>query len=217
MLVLFIEYVTLPSSSEIESLRKVNPKLSAMMEQRKIEAQRAGKKYAIQQRWVPLSQVSDHLIHAIIVGEDGTFYEHDGIDWFEVKESIKKDFQKFRFVRGASTITQQLAKNLYLSTSKDPMRKIKELVISQSLEDKLTKRRILEIYINIIEWGDGIFGADAAAMKYFGKHASELTRDEAARMAAVIPSPLRNKPNSGSRFVNYRTRLISTRMDARGW
>ncbi len=187
------------------------------MEQRKDEADRAGKRYSIQQRWVPLSQISEHLIHAVIVAEDGTFYEHDGVDWFEVKESFIKNLTKFRFARGGSTITQQLAKNLFLSTSKDPMRKLKEFFISQSLEDELSKRRILEIYLNVIEWGDGIFGAEAAALKYFGKHTYELTREEATQMAAVIPSPLRNKPNSGSRFVNYRTRMIATRMAARGW
>jgi len=188
-----------------------------LMEQRKDEALDKGKKITFHQDWVPLSRISSHLKHAVIVAEDGTFFEHEGIDWYEMKESIKKDIQKGKFVRGASTITQQLAKNLFLSTSKDPIRKLKEIIIASWLEDELSKNRILELYLNIIEWGYGIFGVEAAASEYYNIHASDLNREESARLAAVLPSPLRHKPNENSRFVNYRTKIILARLDARGW
>ncbi len=214
---LFIEYITYPSSSEIASLKTVNPRRTALMDQRQDEARSRGDALALRQQWVRLSRVSDDLQHAIIVAEDGTFYEHGGVDWYEVRESLKKDLQKRRFARGASTITQQLAKNLFLSTSKDPVRKLKEFLLSGQLEDELTKNRILELYLNVIEWGDGVFGAEAAALTYFGKHASDLSREEAARMAAVIPSPLRYSPSGTSPYVARRARMILTRMAARGW
>jgi monofunctional glycosyltransferase len=212
-----LEYLSLPSSDEIERLQKSNPVMTALMQQRKNDTESRGKKYVIRQQWIPLSQMNDQIKKAVIVAEDGMFYEHEGIDWYEVKQSLKKDLQKGKFARGASTITQQVAKNLFLSTSKDPIRKIKEILIAKSLEEKLTKRRILEIYLNIIEWGNGVFGVEAASGIYFGKHASELTRDDAARLAAVIPSPLRYQPNQDNRFVRYKKNVILARMDARGW
>jgi len=217
VLFLFAEYFSLPSPSAIERLQKSNPVVTALMERRKEDAERDGKKYVIRQQWVPLSQMSDQIKKAVIVAEDGMFYEHEGIDWYEVKQSLKKDLQKGKFVRGASTITQQVAKNLFLSTSKDPIRKIKEIIIAKSLEDKLTKHRILEIYLNIIEWGNGVYGVETASQTYFGKHASELTREDAARLAAVIPNPLRYQPNQENKFVRYKKNVILARMDARGW
>ena len=211
------EYFSLPPTNEIVRLQKINPPLTALMEQRKNEAERKGEKYIVRQQWIPLSQMSDQIKKAVIVAEDGTFYEHEGIDWYEVKQSLKKDIQKGKFVRGASTITQQVAKNLFLSTSKDPVRKLKEVIIATRLEDELSKHRILEIYLNIVEWGNGIFGVEAASQTYFGKHASQLTRDDAARLAAVIPSPLRYQPDQDNRFVKYRKNIVLSRMDARGW
>jgi monofunctional biosynthetic peptidoglycan transglycosylase len=217
VIVTAIEYLSLPSKDEIVRLRRANPRLTALMEQRKEESLDKGKKITFRQQWIPLSQMSDNIKHAVIVSEDGTFYVHEGIDWYEVKESIKKDIQKGKFVRGASTITQQLAKNLFLSTSKDPIRKLKEIIIATMLEDELSKARILELYLNIIEWGEGIFGVEAASLTFFGKHASELTREDAARLAAVLPSPLRHKPNLDSRYVRYRKNIILARLEARGW
>ena len=217
LLLLLFEYITLPRKSEIQWLSNHNPKITTLMEIRKKEAKEKGYNLIIQQKWVSLSQISDHLKHAVIVAEDGTFFEHEGIDWYEVKESIKKDIKKGKFVRGASTITQQLAKNLFLSTSKDPIRKLKEFLIAKMLEDELSKSRILELYLNVIEWGNGIFGAESAAMIYFGKHASELTREEASRLAATLPSPLRHQPNSEQRYVKFRRNIILARMEARGW
>lgn len=217
VLYLVFEYFTLPSASGIARLRKENPGITALMEQRRAEAREQGKKFSIRQQWIPLSRISRDMIHAVIVAEDGTFYGHEGIDWYEMRESIKKDIERGRFARGGSTITQQTAKNLYFSTSKNPLRKLKELLVSMRLEDVLTKDRILEVYLNIIEWGNGIFGVDAAAMAYFGKRASDLSRDESARLAAVIASPLRHAPNTDSRYVRTRKNIILTRMEARGW
>ncbi len=144
------------------------------------------------------------------------FYTHAGIDWYEVWESVKLNVKRKKLVRGASTITQQVAKNLYLSTSKTPMRKFKEVVITLLLEAQLSKGRILEIYVNVIEWGRGMFGVEAAAQKYFGRSTKRLTRDQAARLAAVIPSPLRYQPNSNHQYVLKKKHIVLRRMAARG-
>lgn len=217
LLFAIVEYIALPGKSEIKWLRTHNPSITKLMEARQEEALKKGHNLSIRQKWIPLSQISEHLKHAVIVSEDGTFFEHEGIDWYEMKESIKKDIQKRKFARGASTITQQLAKNLFLSTSKDPIRKLKELIIAKMLESELSKARILELYLNVIEWGNGIFGAESASMTYFGKHATELTREEASRLAAVLPSPIKHQPNSEQRYVKYRRNIILARMEARGW
>ncbi len=209
-----VELLTIPFIG-IARLNTRNPGETALMRQRIDEAEGEGKALKITQHWIPLSQLPRHVIDAVIVAEDGTFYTHGGIDWFEVQESIEKNLDEWRVARGASTITQQLAKNLYLSTSKDPIRKVKELLITILLERMLSKRRILELYLNVIEWGRGIFGIDAASRVYFGKSASALTLDEAARLAAVIPSPLRHRPDRDSRYVLYRTRIVMNRLSSR--
>jgi monofunctional biosynthetic peptidoglycan transglycosylase len=152
---------------------------------------------------------------AVLVAEDGTFFSHAGVDWYEVWESAAINWGKRRIVRGGSTITQQLAKNLYLSTSRDPIRKIKELVIAWMLETTLSKKRILELYLNIIEWGHGVFGIEAAAQRYFHKPASQLTMEEGARLAAVIPSPLRHRPTETTSFVEKKKNLILHRLSTR--
>lgn len=213
--VLFIQYLALPNNS-LRSLRRNNPLKTAMMEQRQEEADQAGKKFIIQKRWVPLNKISKHLVNAVIISEDGMFFTHEGVDWYEIGESIEKNIVKRKAARGGSTISQQLSKNLYLSTSKDPLRKLKELVITLRMERMLSKRRILEIYLNVIEWGDGVFGAEAAARKYFGKSAAQLTREEAAQLAAVIPSPRKYQPNILSKYVQRRSSIILSRMSARG-
>lgn len=210
-----IQYLSLPNNS-LQSLRKNNPGKTAMMQQREEEASFANKKYFIQQKWVPLSRISKHLVNAVIVSEDGMFFEHDGIDWYELGESLEKNLEKGKAARGGSTISQQLSKNLYLSTSKDPIRKLKELIITLRMERTLSKRRILEIYLNVIEWGNGIFGVEAAAQKYFKKSAFQLTREEAAQLAATIPSPRRNQPNVLNKYVLRRSSIILSRMSSRG-
>jgi monofunctional biosynthetic peptidoglycan transglycosylase len=209
-----LQYLSLPNNS-LQALRKENPGRTALMKQRLIEGNE--KLFSIKQIWVPLVRVSPHLQHAVIVAEDGTFYEHSGVDWYELEESLEKNIEKGKSVRGGSTISQQLSKNLFLSTSKDPLRKLKELIITLRMERTLSKRRILEIYLNIIEWGPGVFGIEAAARRYFGKSASALSREEAIRLAAVIPSPLRHQPNQSTRYVVRRSEIINQRMIARGY
>ena len=211
---LLIELLTIPFLS-ISGLNAANPKETALMRQRVHEAESEQKQLKIVQTWIPLSRVPSYVLDAIIVAEDGTFYEHGGIDWFEVQESLERNLEEGRAARGASTITQQLAKNLFLSTSKDPVRKLKEVVITLLMEGQLSKRRILELYVNIIEWGRGIFGIEAAARTFFGKPASALTLDEGARLAAVIPSPLRHRPDADTRYVLRRKAIVLGRMAAR--
>ena len=214
MLVVLIELATIPWLS-IADLKTSNPGPTALMKQRMEEARDEGKTLKITQRWIPLSRIPRHVIDAVIVAEDGTFFSHSGVDWFEVQESIEKNVKERRAARGASTITQQLAKNLYLSTSKDPVRKLKELIITLLLERQLGKNRILELYLTVIEWGRGIFGVEAASQAYFGKSASALTLDEALRLSAVIPSPLRHRPDTDSRYVMRRKDIVLRRLTAR--
>jgi monofunctional glycosyltransferase len=209
-----VQVATIPWFA-VPRLKDENPKETALMRQRIDEAEAKGKPLVIRQSWVPLSRLPKHLTDAIVVAEDGTFYEHNGFDWFEVRESLEKNIKERRAARGGSTITQQLAKNLYLSTSKDPLRKAREIAITMLLEQHLSKQRILELYVNLIEWGDGIFGVDAAARKYFGRPASALTLEQSLRLAAVIPSPLRHRPDVDSRYVVRRSDIIRRRMQGR--
>ena len=213
-LFLLFEIFTLPLSS-IDNLDTDNPKLTALMQQRKEEAKDTSKTLRIDYRWVSLSRIPKHVRRAVLIAEDARFYDHAGVDWHEVGESFEANWQEGRIVRGGSTITQQLAKNLYLSTSRDPIRKFKELLIAWMLEATLSKKRIFELYLNIIEWGRGIFGIEAAAQRYFHKSASQLTREQAARLAAVIPSPLRRRPTDDNDYVNDKAQLILKRMSPR--
>ena len=144
------------------------------MEIRAREAHDKGEQPRRIQRWVPYPRISSHLKKAVLVAEDSAFWTHGGVDFQQIKESMEVNFERMEFARGASTITQQLAKNLYLSPSKNPVRKIRELLIARRLEAELTKQRILELYLNVIEWGDGIYGADAAARAYFRTPAADL-------------------------------------------
>ena len=187
-------FVGLPSRSEVRALAATNPARTRLMEQRAEEATAKGRRARVAQSWVPLSRVSRHLIHAVVASEDQNFFGHEGVDWNAIEESIHRDVQKRRFVRGGSTITQQLAKNLYFGTRKSLLRKLRELVVAQWLEADLTKARILALYLNLIEWGDGVYGCEAAARVWYGKAASDLSADEAAGLAAMIPNPRRMNP-----------------------
>jgi monofunctional glycosyltransferase len=211
LVLLFVgyEYFTLP---DVSSLKKENPKETALMRQREKEMRSLGKKIRHQQVWVPLSAIPDYLKIAVLIGEDDAFYQHEGYDLNQIKESFIRNWEKKGLVRGGSTITQQLAKNLYLSTSKSPLRKIKEFLIARRLEEELTKRRILEIYLNVIEWGDGIYGVESATQVYFGKSAHDLKLQDAVLLAAVIPNPHRMNPTRPSRRVQNRYRIILDRM-----
>lgn len=209
----YLIYEFIRIDEEIEKLKYENPKLTALMKQRINEAR--GRPYRINQIWVPLTKISPYLVEAVIVSEDASFFWHKGIDWYEVREALKRNLQRGGIARGASTITMQVAKNLFLSTSRNPLRKFAEVIIALRMERKLSKKRILEIYLNIIELGDGVFGVESASRKYFGKSASELTMEESARLAAIIPSPLKYNPNSDAKFVRFRAKLILNRMIAR--
>lgn len=213
-----IDYARLPSVATLKELAKARPKTTALMELRKEQALAAGKKYTVRTSWVSLSSISDNLVHAVVATEDGSFFQHEGIDWEELKISVRHDIEEGEQLRGASTITQQLAKNLYLDPSRSPLRKLREMVIAHRLEKALTKVRILELYLNLIEWGPGVYGCELASQNAFGKSASELSREEAAALAAVIASPLKHRAgNDNDRFVTRRTAMILGRMDGRGW
>ena len=213
-LFLGFEILTLPFVA-VARLPSENPADTALMQQRIEEAKDQGKPLRIDYRWVPLSKIPKHVRMAVLVAEDGAFFSHAGVDWHEVWESVETNWEKGRIVRGGSTITQQLAKNLFLSTSRDPIRKLKELLITWMLEARLTKKRILELYLNIIEWGPGMFGIEAAAQRHFHKPATRLTREEGARLAAVIPSPLRRRPTDDNDYVNKKIQVILKRMSTR--
>jgi monofunctional biosynthetic peptidoglycan transglycosylase len=204
-------YLTLP---DVRVLRTQNPPSTAFMELRAREAQAQGKPVQKDQRWVPYGRISSHLKKAVIVTEDSAFWQHEGIDYEQLRESMETNWERGEFARGASTITQQLAKNLYLSPSKNPIRKVKELLITRRLEYELSKQRILEIYLNVIEWGDGVWGADAAARRYFHKSASDLGASEAALLAAAIANPHIMDPGHPSARLRRRQQMIMRRMGA---
>ena len=203
-------YFTLP---DVRPLQKTNPTTTAFMELRKAEARENRRKgFAIRQHWVPYSRVSPMLKRAVIVTEDAAFFDHDGIDLNEIKASMEKNWEQGQFLRGGSTITQQLAKNLYLSPSRNPLRKLKELFIARRLETALSKQRIFEIYLNVIEWGDGIFGCEAAAQAYFNKPCASLGMQEAALMAGAIINPREHSPARPTRRLLRRQQIIMRRM-----
>jgi len=183
--------VTLP---DIAGLAKKNPSTSLLIEERRAEAAEKGQPFRPSWAWAPLARISPHLQRAVIVSEDASFYEHHGIDWEGLQEAITRNWEQGKLQRGGSTITQQLAKNLYLSSEKRLLRKAHEALIAWELERRLSKKRILELYLNVAEWGHGIFGAEAAARHHFEKSAAELTEEEAALLAALLPSPRRNDP-----------------------
>jgi monofunctional biosynthetic peptidoglycan transglycosylase len=170
--------------------KSINPQTTAMMQQRASEAQSESRPVIHEQSWVPYERISSNLVRALLAGEDQKFFDHEGFDWEEMQKAIEKDWEEKKFHRGASTISQQLAKNLFLSTSKNPVRKLHEALITWEMEKILSKRRILEIYLNVIEWGDGIYGAEAASRHYFNTSAASLSAEQAAFLSAMVPGPL---------------------------
>jgi monofunctional glycosyltransferase len=198
---------------QIVRYRSVNPGSTAMMNQRAREASARGEEPHRNQTWVSYDRISQNLVRAVLAGEDSRFFDHAGFDWEEMKKALEKDWNEGKFKRGASTISQQLAKNLFLSTSKNPIRKLHEALITSEMEMILGKRRILEIYLNVIEWGDGIYGAEAAARNYFKVSAASLSTDQAAFLSAIIPSPNGAfNPATRRRRVERRKNLISRLM-----
>ena len=202
-------YVTLP---DVRSLATVNPQTTAFMELRAAEAAHEGRSIRHVHRWVPYSRISSNLKRAVLVAEDSAFWDHEGIDLEQIRESIRIGLKRRQAVRGASTITQQLAKNLYLSPSRNPVRKLRELIITRRLEAGLSKVRIFEIYLNVIEWGDGIWGAEAAARTYFGVSASALSPQQAALLAGAIINPRTLSPARPPARLLRRQRIILARM-----
>jgi len=203
-------YYTLRNVAE---LRQRNPKVTALMELRDDEYKKKKIHGRRQQTWVGYGAISEHLKKAVLVSEDAAFFSHKGVDVNELKAALKKDWDTMSFARGGSTITMQLAKNLYLTPSKNPLRKLKEIVIAHQLEWALSKRRIFEIYLNVVEWGPNIYGIEAAARHYFSKSAAGLDPLEAATVAALLPSP-RNSPD---RSVLNRRNLILSRLASVGY
>ena len=206
---LAFEAATFP---RVGNLARENPKTTAWMELRDREAKESGRKPRRYQSWVPLGSIAPALKNAVLIAEDAAFFQHEGLDWGEIREAIKVNAEKLEFARGASTITQQLAKNLYLSPSRNPVRKLRELALTFALERSLPKKRIFELYLNVIEWGDGVYGAEAASRTWFGKSASELTEPEAAALAAVIINPRRYSPTEPSKRIRNRIATIQARM-----
>ena len=204
-------YLTLP---DVRSLKTSNPATTAFMELRDREARAKGKTPRRVQRWIAYSRISPHLKRAVLVAEDDAFWQHEGVDFEQLQESLEKDWARGTFARGGSTITQQLAKNLYLSPSKNPLRKVREFVIARRLEAELKKARIFELYLNVIEWGDGVYGIESASRTYFQRSAAELGPTEAALLAAAIINPRVLNPAHPSTRLLRRQQLILRRMGA---
>jgi monofunctional biosynthetic peptidoglycan transglycosylase len=202
-------FLTLP---DVESLKSKNPKTTAIIEQREKEAEAEGKKLYVRQQWVSFEKIPQLMKDTVRISEDAAFYQHDGIDYYELKESIKRNLKEGKKSRGGSTITQQLAKNLFLSTGKSYYRKVKEFFIAKRLESHLSKNRIFALYLNVIELGKGIFGVESASKYYFKKSVDRLTLVETVRLAAVIPKPLRVTPLSNSGYLKWRANLLLDRL-----
>lgn len=204
-------YLTLP---DVRPLRTSNPESTAFIELRMREARARGEQPKRIQRWAPYARISSNLTRAVLVAEDSRFWTHEGIDIDELKESIEANIERMEFARGGSTITQQLAKNLYLSPSKNPVRKLRELLIARRLEAELSKQRILELYLNVVEWGDGIYGAEAAARTYFRKSAADLSASESALLAGALTNARLLNPAHPTARLRRRQAMVMRRMGA---
>jgi len=202
---------------DVAVLRDHNPVSTAFMGFREAQALRQGAEFRPYQVWTPLEGLSPNLVHAVLIAEDDTFYRHNGFDLDQIREAVRVDWEKRRYAYGGSTLTQQLARNLYLSPDKTMSRKLREAFIAWKLERHLSKRRILELYLNVAEWGPGVYGAQAAARTYFGKDASELTVDEAVALACTLPSPRRFHPFAVSEKLVRRRENVLHRMREAGY
>jgi len=200
------------TTPDVKLWKSKHPQKTAYMEFRDKDKNYVKIRNKVFYKWIPLSQVPDLMQKTIIVSEDAAFWSHEGIDWYEIRESLKKNIREGGFLRGGSTITQQVARNLYLTPEKNVGRKIKEWVITRELEKSLKKSEILELYLNIAEWGYNIFGINAAAQYYFQKSPQDLRLDEMIRLAAVLPNPLGMRPNQVKRSVLWRSKVILERL-----
>jgi monofunctional biosynthetic peptidoglycan transglycosylase len=199
-------WMTLP---EVDHLARDNPQTTAFIELRRSQAAADGRPFVLRWSWRPLARISPYLRHAVVHAEDASFWEHEGVDWEAVQVAARRNWEQERLAYGASTISQQLAKNLYLTPRRSPLRKLRELFITRRLERALSKKRILELYLNIAEWGDGIFGAQAAARRWFGRSAGDLRPAQAARLAIALPNPFERAPTNRALFLRRKAgRLV---------
>ena len=203
--VLLLWLLTMP---DVSVLRTTNPAVTALMEARQTQAEAQGHTIGRHWMWVPLSRISPYLRQAVVAAEDASFFTHEGFDWEGIKDAALYNLEAGELKRGGSTITQQLAKNLYLSSERSLLRKAREVLITRSLEHHLTKERILELYLNVAEWGQGVYGAEAAARHHFKKSSHNLSADEAAWLAAILPSPRRYDPIRKTTSLTHRHERI---------
>lgn len=190
-----------------------NPESTAFMRARLEILQEDNPKARLRQQWVPYQRISGHLKRAVIAAEDAKFVSHNGFDWDGIQKAYEKNLREGEIVAGGSTITQQLAKNLFFSGERAWWRKAQEAVVAVMIETVMSKRRIFEIYLNVIEWGDGVFGAEAAARHHYGTTAAALSPEQAARLASIVPSPRRYGPASDTAYLQRRTQILLARMN----
>lgn len=191
-----------------------NPETTRFMDIRLAELREKSASAQLQKQWVPYARISNHLKRAIIAAEDAKFVDHEGFDWDGIQRALEKNQKKGRFVAGGSTITQQLAKNLFLSPTKSYLRKAEEAIITLMIEALWSKQRIFEVYLNVIEWGNGVFGAEAAARHYFGISAAQIGPEQAARLAGMVPNPRYYDRNRGAPGLGRKAAIILARMPA---
>jgi monofunctional biosynthetic peptidoglycan transglycosylase len=208
------QWITLPGVAE---LADEDPSTTAFIERYRELRRQVGENDTISQTWVSYDRISPHLKRAVLVAEDIDFFSHRGFAPEEVEQAVRDAVRDREFPRGASTITQQLAKNLWLSPDRNLWRKVEEALLTRQLERHLDKRRILELYLNVVEFGPGIYGAEAASRTYFDKPAAELTERQAAELAAILPRPSRWHPRSSSRAYRQRVATIERRMEKAEW
>jgi monofunctional biosynthetic peptidoglycan transglycosylase len=206
-------WVTLPDPSP---LARTAPPTTALIEQRRAEAHARKRTLRPQRSWIPLERIPRHAVDAVLLSEDARFFGHEGIDWEATREAAEHDLARGRFARGGSTITQQLAKNLWLGTQKSLLRKAKEALLAWKLESSLSKRRILALYLNVAEWGDGVFGIEAGARSRFGVGAADLSVAQAVVMASMLPAPRRVNLDQPSTWIQRRSRRLLDRMAQAG-
>ena len=201
---------------DLGDLARHMPRRTALMAEREREARAKGRTARVDQRTVPYARIAPVLRRAVLVAEDDAFFQHAGLDWNEIRASAKKNWEEKKIARGGSTVTQQLAKNLYLGSSRNPIRKLTEVFLAMRLERALGKQRIFELYLNLIEWGDGVYGIEAAARRDFGIPASALGPRQAVLLAAVIINPRRYSVLHPSKRIENRARMIAKRLYRRG-
>lgn len=208
-LLLALLWASVPS---VTALAKGNPRTTAFIEIRRAQAAAARRPFPLQWQWRRLDQISQYLRAAVIYAEDARFYEHHGVDWSAIEHAAQSNYTSGALSIGGSTITQQLAKNLFLSPSRSLVRKAREILIAGRLEDAMNKERLLELYLNVVEWGDGIFGAEAAARHWFARSARQLTPVQAARLASALPNPFTRSPKTRTRALQRKVGRILWQM-----